>query len=545
MFVRTKAVRYRGTTHQYLQIVQSRREGGRVRQIVVASLGKLSDLKESGSLDGIVRGLVRFSDTLRLVQGHAAGTLKVESDRVWGPVLVFERLWEELGLKDLLRRLGKRRKFGFDFERVCFAIVLQRLLVQGSDLAGSKWVRTVHADGFDAIQLPHFYRALGGLWKWKNEIEEALFERGKDLFNDGLDLAFFDTTSTYFEGKGFPGFAKLGKSKDHRPQHPQLALGVVMRRDGIPIACEIWPGNMQDVNTVVPVIEALRKRFKIRRIVFVADRGMVSKGTLRALTEAGYEYIVGVKMRGLLEVRKNVLHRAGRYREVTHNLHVKEVWVEDRRYVVCDNPERAEKDRHDREAILEKLRKKIASGGVKALLNNRGYKRFLQVPRGAASIDERKVAADALYDGKYVLRTTTSLPAAEVAQAYKHLTWIERLWRELKSVVEVRPIYHHWKKENITGHIFGAFLAVYLTAFLKVKIAAAHEKFPWDEVLRDLSALRAIHLEMEDEIYLLRSPLRGCAGRLFQIAGVRVPSLAEKVKIIDLPREALRGEPQM
>jgi hypothetical protein len=540
MFVRLKRVAYRGKLRHYVQLVKSARENGRVKQRVVASLGRLDELKDSGELERIIKGLLKHSDTLRVLKAHEDGAGRIVSDRVWGPVIVVEQLWRELGLFDLLRSLAERKRFEFDFERAVFAIVLQRILVQGSDRAGAKWIRTVHADGFDRLHLPHFYRALTYLWQKKEEIELSLYERGKDLFNEGLDLAFFDTTSTYFEGKGWPGFTALGMSKDHRPDHPQLVIGVVMRRDGIPVSCEIWPGNTSDMNTLVPVIERLKGRFKIRKVILVCDRGMVSKANLERLTKAGYEYIVGMKMRRMLEVRDHVLAKPGRFRVVKHNLHVKEIWVEDRRYVVCFNPERAEKDRKDRESIVEMLKKKLSSGGVGSLLNNRGYRRFLKAPKERASIDEEKVKEDATYDGKFVLRTTTTLPATEVAEAYKHLNAVERLWRELKSVLEVRPIFHHRKKQNITGHIFGSFLALYLTCFLKAKFAATKEKIEWGDMLRDLSSLTAIHLEVNGEYYLMRPPLRGCAGRVLQIVGARVPAVAERIKLDELPADAFQ-----
>jgi hypothetical protein len=527
MFVRTKTIRSNGRTYQYLHIVENRWENGKVRQRIVGSLGRLDELTERGDLERVITQLVERCPTVKLLRAEAAGTLQVESDRVWGPALLFGRLWEELGLKDLLRSLSRRQKFGFDFERMAFALALQRLLEPGSDLAGSKWIQTVHEPGFAKLRLPHFYRALGFLWKKKEAIEEALYRRGLDLFNQDLDLVFFDTTSTYFEGRVWEGWAKLGKSKDHKPDHLQLVLGVVMRRDGLPIACEVWPGNMADVKTVVPVVRSLQKRFRIRKVVLVCDRGMVSKANLNAIRKAGYDYIVGMKMRRLVEVRDTVLGRAGRYEEVADNLRVKEVRVEDRRYVVCFNPEEAEKDRHDREAILAKIADKLKSGGLKKLIGNRGYRRFLKVAKTTASIDPRRVREDARYDGKYVLRTTTELPAAEVAQAYKQLTWIERLWRELKDVVEVRPIYHHQKKENVKGHIFACFLALYLVAFLKRKLAEADAKLPWDEIIRDTSAMRAVTVRMGGERYLMRTALRGCAGTALRAAGVKVPPLAQ------------------
>jgi hypothetical protein len=530
MFVRLKEVRAQGKTYRYLHVVENYRDGGQVRQHIVGSLGRLDDLQASGDLEQVIRQLVDHCPSVRILRAQAEGALQVVEDKTWGPALIFERLWEELGLKALLRSLSARRRFDFDVERMAFAQVLQRLVAPGSDLSGSKWVKTVEADGFSRLHLRHFYRSLGFLWHKKDEIEHALYRRGLDLFNHELDLVFFDTTSTYFEGTSLQGFAKLGKSKDHRPDHLQLVIGVVMRKDGLPIACEIWPGNTADVKTLVPIVDRLKGRFGIRNVVVVCDRGMVSKENLKAIREKGYHYIVGVKMRGAVEVRDEVLGRAGRYQEVNENLEVKEVWVEDRRYVVCFNPEEAEKDRHDREALLKKLEEKLGGrGAVQNLINNRGYRRFLKVVRGSATIDRKKAKDDARYDGKYVLRTTTDLPADEVATAYKQLTWIERLWRELKDVMELRPIYHHLKRENVKGHIFACFLALYLAALLRRRLAEAGEKPQWDDVIRDLSGVRAVVVDLNGEHYRLRSPVKGCAGAVFKAVGVKLPPLAEPV----------------
>jgi hypothetical protein len=532
MFVRVKSVQSAGRTYQYLQIVENAREHGRVRQRVIGNLGRLDELLASGDLERVITQMVEHCPSVKLVRAAAEGSLAVESDLVWGPVLVFERLWEEIGLKELLADVGKRhrRRLKFDFERMIFAQTLQRFLEPGSDLRGSKWIATVHELSFQELRLEHFYRSLDPLWRCKHDIEQMLFARGLDLFNGDLDLVFFDTTSTYFEGKALTGWAKLGKSKDHRPDHLQLVVGVVMRKGGIPVCCEIWPGNMADVKTLVPIVEGLKQRFRIRKVVVVCDRGMVSKANLDALEEAKYEYIVGMKMRGAIEVRDEVLGRAGRYHEVADNLHVKEVWVDDeRRYIVCFNPDEAKKDRLDREATLEKIRNKLASGGVKRLIGNRGYKRFLKVTKGAAAIDMARVKQDERYDGKYVLRTTTKLSAAECAEAYKELTWIERLWRELKDVVEMRPVFH-WKiRNNVRGHIFVCFLALYLAALLRQKLAAAELSIPWDEIIRDLSSVRAVTVRLGGEQYLMRTPLAGRAGSILAAVGIKPPPLAQPI----------------
>lgn len=529
MFVRVKRVRTNGRQYQYLQVVETRRDRGRVTQHVIANFGRLDAIVGSGDLDRVIQGLVAHSPTLQLVQAHRAGALQAEWDKVWGPVLVFERLWEELELPALLHGLVRRRRLGFDFERVIFAIVLQRLLAPGSDRAGAKWIDTVHARGFAALRLAHYYRALRVLWRHKARIEQALYQKGLDLFNHPLDLVFFDTTSLYFEGRGPADLATLGKSKDHRPDHPQVILGLLMRRDGLPIACEVWPGNTADVTRLTGIAKLLRTRFAIERVVVVCDRGMVSKKQLDALTAQGFQYIVGMKMRGLLEVRAEVLARAGRYHVVRENLRVKEVQVDDRRYVVCLNPDEAVKDRQDREKILAALEQKLAAGGVKRLIPNRGYRRFLRVRAGQVEIDARRVREDARYDGKYVLRTTTELPAEEVALAYKNLLWIERLFRELKSLLETRPIYHHWVKDNVKGHIFGCFLALYLVVVLRKKIEALGKTVEWTDLIRDLSHLRAIGLRLDGQRYLLRTDFTGVAHVTFQALGLRPPPLAQRL----------------
>jgi hypothetical protein len=530
MFVRVKRVRTQGREYRYLQVVETRREGGRVRQRLLANFGRLDQVVASGDLDRVIAGLTAHSATLQLIARYRGGGLQAEWDKVWGPVLVLERLWEALELPALLRGLVRRRRLGFDFERVVFAVVLQRLLAPGSDRAGAKWIETVHARGFERLRLAHYYRALRVLWQHKARIEQALYQKGLDLFNQPLDLVFFDTTSLYFEGRGPAGLARLGKSKDHRPDHPQVILGVLMRRDGLPIACEVWPGNTADVTRLTVIADLLRARFAIERVVVVCDRGMVSKPTLTALTAQGFQYIVGMKMRGLLEVRAEVLARAGRYRVVRENLQVKEVQVDDRRYIVCRNPDEAAKDRQDREQIVAALERKLAAGGVKQLIPNRGYRRFLRVRAGEYTVDPRRVREDARYDGKYVLRTTTDLPAEEVALAYKNLLWIERLFRELKSLLETRPIYHHWVKDNVKGHIFGCFLALYLVVVLRKKIEALGQTVEWADLIRDLTQLRAIRLRVEDQHYLLRTDLIGVAHLAFQAVGLRPPPLAQRLE---------------
>lgn len=529
MFVRVKKIKGNGREYSYLQVVETRRDKGRVLQHVVANFGRLDEVVASGDLDRVIEGLAAHSKTIRLIESYRGGALQAEWDKVWGPVLIFEKLWQELGLHELIPELVRGRRLEYDFERVIFAVALQRILAPGSDRSGAKWIHTIYADGFERLRLKHYYRALRILWDKKERIEKALYHKGLDLFNQPLDLVFFDTTSLYFEGLGPLGFAKLGKSKDHRPDHPQIVMGILMRRDGLPVACETWPGNTADVTRLTVIANLLKERFNIGKVVVVCDRGMVSKKNLEALTAANFEYIVGVKMRGLLEVRGDVLARAGRYQVVADNLQVKEVWVKERRYVLCFNPDEAEKDRQDREKILAKLKEKLKSGGVKKLIPNRGYRRYLKVTEGKFEVNQAKIQEEERYDGKYVLRTTTDLRADEVAVAYKNLLWIERLFRDLKSLLETRPIFHHWVRDNVKGHVFGCFLALYMVVVLRKKIEALGRKVEWEDLVRDLSQIRAIGLRLEGQRFLLRTDLAGVAHLAFKAMGLRPPPLAQSL----------------
>jgi transposase len=354
----------------------------------------------------------------------------------------------------------------------------------------------------------------------REQIEERLFDRRRTLFSS-LTLAFFDTTSISFEGKGGEEIGQYGFSKDHRPDRLQMILGAVLDQEGRPICTDMQPGNTADLTAFLPVVDRLRKRFGIRETCWVADRGMISKETIEALEAQKLHYILGARMRRQKEVSETVLSRAGRSSVVADNLQVKEVMVGKRRYVVCRNPDQALKDRADRDAILRALEAQIKSG-AKTLVGNRGYRKFLAVERGAVSINRRKIREEERYDGLFVLRTNTRLPAAEVALQYKRLLQVERFFRDTKSLLDTRPIFHHFD-DTITGHVFVSFLALVLKDELLRRIAAKKMAIEWPDILRDLRAVKAVEVKEGDRTFVLRTALQGCAGKIFQAVGVAPP----------------------
>jgi len=273
------------------------------------------------------------------------------------------------------------------------------------------------------------------------------------------------------------------------------------------------------------VVAVLRERFHIRRVTVVADRGMISRDTIKLLTDheaAPFDYVLGCRMRRQKEVSEAVLARGGRYQTVADNLEVKEVQVEGRRYVICRNPLEAQKDAAAREAILDKLRQTIEKQGAKAVIGNRGYARFLKVAKGSVGVDEEAVKRDARLDGKFVLTTNTDLPTAEVAQTYKSLWRVEQTFREQKSTLEVRPIYHQ-RDDTSMGHIVASFLALRLEVELQQRLEERKVKVSWPDLMRDLGQVQSVIVELDGQRYQLRPDLVGSAYHAFAAARVRPP----------------------
>jgi len=542
MFVRAKK---RGD-RTYLMIVENQRVNGKVRQRVLHSLGRLDVLQETGQLDALLLSAQRFSEKLAVLGAHERGeSVTTRTTRI-GPALVFERLWRGLKLDQVIRQLLANRKFEFAVERAVFLTVLHRLFASGSDRAAEKWKDGYAIRGVRGLALHHLYRAMAWLGaplpkdqQWgatpftprcvKDRIEEDLFATRRDLFT-GLDIVFFDTTSIYFEGQGGQSLGEYGFSKDHRPDLKQMVVGVVLDHEGKPICSEMWPGNTTDVKSLVPVVDRLKQQFHVGQVCIVADRGMISEATLAELEQRGWKYILGVRMRNVKEVRDEVLRRGGRYEQVYPKsrdskapspLKVKEVRLNDRRYIVCLNQDQAEKDRHDREAIVASLRDALAHGD-KSLIGNKGYRRYVRAVGRRFTIDTKKVEAESRYDGKWVLTTNTGLPARESALKYKQLWMVEDMFRSMKSLLETRPIYHKCDA-TIRGHVFCSFLALVLRKELQDRLEAKGWQLEWADIIRALDNLLELEVTVSGKGYLIRSEIKGSVGKAAQAAGVALP----------------------
>jgi len=560
MFIRVK----HNGAYDYLQLVSSERIDGKVRQRVIGTLGRKDLLERGEALEGLLASVGKFTRHAAVLADHRSGKTEVLSTASIGPGLAFDRLWEQLGLPEVLEERLAGRKFEFAVERAIFLTVLHRLMAGGprSDRAAEKWREDYRISGVNDLDLQHLYRAMAWLGEelptgqqaWatpfsprctKDVIEEALFARRRDLFTD-LSLAFFDTTSLYFEGDGGETLGKRGHNKDHRPDLRQMVVGMVLSGEGRPVCSEMWPGNTTDVKTLLPVVDRLVKRFGIGRVCVVADRGMISRDTVASLEDnpAGLNYILGARLRSDGEVRDTVLSWGGSYHQVhgprEHSkspspLKVKDIRFtgqdgRDRRYVVCHNEEQAAKDRADREAIVKSLEDQL-KGGAKSLVGNKGYRKYLACQgEKVFGIDYAKVKAEARYDGKWVLRTNRfDCAAAEIALRYKELWMVEAIFRATKSVLETRPIYHKCD-ETIRGHVFCSFLALTLMKELEDRLSAKGQQLEWADVLADLEALRVVKLRSGAATCELRTTPQGVAGKVVQASGV---SLGPTLRFLD------------
>src|SRR6516225_8010857 len=429
-----------------------------------------------------------------------ADGLEFAESRPLGGTHVLDALWDRLGIGPALRELLTGRRLDPSAERVLFALVANRALAPSSKLAASRWAsEDVLITGLPETTDDACYRAMDWLLQIREQLEKQVFDQASEVLGLEVDLLFFDTTSTYFvteeadapvardqQGNPVPdgaeaagatetGFRTWGKSKDYRDDLPQVVIGMAVTRDGIPLRVWCWPGNTSDSALIRQVKDDLRG-WTLSKVVWVADRGFTSAENRRYLRKGGSHYIIGERLRSGSAEADAALSRQGRYQEVAGSLRVKEVRIaEDERFVICHNPEGAERDAAIRARMIAQLKELIdgtdaLSGDKRAELRGvistkPGLNRYLRVtPGGLLRIDAARAKAEENLDGKYLLRTSDpKMSAEDIALGYKQLLEVERGWRDLKQVIDLRPVYHR-KEERIRAHVILCWLALLLTS---------------------------------------------------------------------------------
>ena len=527
MYVRTTPRRNKdGSVVRYLQLAHNvwDPEKKRSRTEVLYNFGR-EDETSRAALERLAGSLSRYLSSSPDPQAAlftAAGEgFTYEGSRPLGGTYVLDALWRRLGIEASLRRLLEGKRRDSSAERVLFALVASRALAPSSKLAAAHWAsEDVHIAGLAEVTDDACYRAMDWLLEVQGELEKEVFHEVANLLSLEVDLLFFDTTSTYFErdeadepvardergevlaaeeegeAARLSGFRSYGRSKDHRDDLPQVVVGMAVTREGIPVRVWSWPGNTADSALIRQVKEDLRG-WTLSRLVWVADRGFASAENRRFLRRGDEHYILGEKLRSGSAEAKAALARAGRYQEVAGNLRVKEVRIsEGERFVICHNPQGAERDAAVRERLLARLGEMIA-GSDKLSVTKRaelrgvistkpGLARFLRTTAGGLlRLDAEAIAAEEKLDGKYLLRSSDpTLSAADIALGYKQLLEVERGWRDMKQLLDLRPVYHR-REDRIRAHVVLCWLALLLVRVIETSCEAS-----WPQLRHELEKLR-------------------------------------------------------
>jgi transposase len=543
MYLRTTSRRNAdGSLVRYVALAHNERVAGQSRARVLLNLGREDGLDVAG-LRRLVSSVCRYLGDRDPYAGEGTATgegaragegLRLSSSRSLGGVWLLDGLWRQLGVDTALRQVLGPRRFSTDVERVLFALVANRALDPASKLAAAEWAsRDVAVPGLPGMDEDQAYRAMDLLIEADAtaKVQEAVFFAVANLLNLEVDVLLFDTTSTYFEADpdspdehGAGGFRRLGHSKDHRPDLPQIVIGLAVTKEGIPVRAWCWPGNTTDTAVLPEVRDGLRD-WKLGRVVTVVDRGFSSDANLDYLRRGGGTWIAGERMRDGSADAAAALARQGRYTDIDDHLRVKEVKLDSTpgvRWVVCHNTTEATRDKTTRDAALERLEAELTriadacartlagkksatttkartraevelAGHVRAecaLRDHPTLGRWLrQAPSGRLVIDRAKIAAEERLDGKYLLSTSDPhLSPRDVALGYKNLLEAERGFRDLKSTLGLRPVFHRLEP-RIRAHVLLAWLALLL-----VRLAERRTDQTWPNLARELTRQHAVTL---------------------------------------------------
>jgi hypothetical protein len=543
MYLRTTTRRAAdGTLVRYLQLAHNVWDPAARRSTVrvLYHFGR-EDQLDRDAIRRLIGSLSRALPPGEALIAAAPPELRFSESRPLGGAWALDGLWSRLGLHEILARALRGRRLDPAAERVLFAMVANRALNPLSKLSCAAWVSEhVAISGLPDLSDDQCYRAMDWLLDSEAELAEQVYWATATLLNLEVDLLFFDTTSTYFEtdeadppSDAAPrGFRTFGHSKDHRPDLPQVVIGLAVTRAGIPIRVWTFPGNTADMALIRQVKDDLLA-WKLGRVVWVTDRGFASAQNRRYLQRAGGHYISGEKLRSESAEAKAALARAGRYQVVAGNLEVKEVVLDEGvmrdRFIVCRNPDEAVRDGAIRERLLGQLEAAIAGSDALtsaaraklacALRGKPTYRRFLRVTtQGLLRIDRAAVAADARLDGKFLLRTSDpTLSAEDVATGYKQLLEVERGWRDMKTTLDLRPVYHR-KEQRIRAHVLLCWLALLL-----VRLAEQAAGDTWRNLRNELEKCHLVRFAGSTGDVLQRTELTARQAAIFKALAVPEP----------------------
>ena len=537
MYIRTTK-NQRGQS--YYHLVEAYRQDGKVKQRTLMSLGRVDDNR----IEELATAISKHLDAINIF--NLSKEIDISDTYILGPLLVLERMLENLGIKVVLQNvLLQHKRLRFDFEKVVFTQLCSRFIKPVSKLAlYDNWVSRMYPELIDhQLDLQHIYRSLDILADHKEEIEKFLYQWKKDLFTINVDVVLYDLTTLRFEStrEDMGELRKFGYSKEMRTDCTQVVLGLLTDTDGIPLCFEVHPGNTFEGKTLQGIVEKMRGKFSIRRFIFIADRGLFSFDNLEHIRADGGEFIVGLKMGSMAKQRQKDFYDISKFNWINEELAFYEIDLNGDRCIITWSKSRSERDQKAREDILEKIRLKLAAQKklAKNFITNRNYKKYLKTQgKDHCELNHVAIAEDAKKDGFFgIITNVTSMKASEIVTHYKQLWKIEDAFGEIKGTLKTRPMFH-WNDNRILGHLVLCFLAylceAHLTKALRENNKFVEKKSIKKKIIRpreltvvqamdELNRVMAVPVKIRKQTIWVRTDIPPNAQNLMKAIGMRIP----------------------
>ena len=512
-----------GTQRKYAQFVQSIRTEKGPRQKVLVNLGRIDNQSGSNMLELLAVSLIEIIERLHLLD--LTKDIEGKDSKEIGCNLIFKKLDEQIGLKNILQKSFKNIRTEFDVTDALFNLIVNRLSSPASKNAVSEWQEDQH--GISEYETHQYYRAMDHLRDKQEEIEGELFNTMKSHSKapkEDLSVALFDTTSVVYYGDGDKEESLLnhGFSKERRSDLKQIVVGMALTKDGIPMSHEVFSGNTNDQTCFKETIRKFSTKHAECHVTFVGDRGLINSKNIDLLVSSGYSYILGFKMRSIPKSERYDLFKHKKWKPITKDLEYRDINYKGQRLVIYFNKERAVKDRLKREEIITRIQEKIRNGTILSVVSSSDYKKFLKIKGEKPYLDQEKIKADALFDGIFILSTNTKLKAGEIVSRYRDLWQCESGFRSLKSELELQPLFH-WKERRIRSHVFICFMALIFKNMLLKKMREIDSQVSYIKVLRELKRLRAMTIKIHKTTLVVRTEVKAHAKIAFRALGAAFP----------------------
>lgn len=531
----------------YLQIARSYRQGDKVKREVLLTLGRLDVLQATGQIDAMVEALSRFATRQQLVD--LSKDLSISKVYHLGAAHVVSRMLERLGLKKMLERLaGEHPRMQLPWVAMITGMILSRFISPCSKrrLCLEQWEQIYPGIlECDVPPLKGFYRAMDVLWNHRDDVEATLFDRGgqRDLFNQELDVVFYDLTTLHFESvNDHPEDGELrrfGYSKNHRYDLTQVILGLLVDREGVPVGFQLFPGNTYEPHTLPVILEKLKSKYHITRVIVVADRGIITNANLGDLRKAKMDFILGMKLWKMTQAWQAKVMDKSRYRSLNkeRTLLIREMEYQGDRLIVTWSQERADRDRIIREEIVKKIQSQLERDDPepKQFVTHKGYRQFLKgLDKGTPTLDEQAVQAAEKRDGFFGVLTcvdSKELRGEDVFERYKELWHVEDAFGEIKGPIKTRPM-HHRVDPRIESHVLLCLMAYYVESILIRDFRKAKSDFTVEKWFRALNQIHAIPVDVRGSRAWVRNEMTGIAAQGYELMHLKIPERVLKIEKI-------------